>query len=199
MTRLSTVRTTLCSTIVVIGGLGLIGFGAMSKLHEWIEPASVEAQGTPVAPWTAIGASAAVDESSLFRFAFTNASAGYGANASVAPLEFRYNITNVEHTVSPNGGIPTLTSPGWTTLEFGAQAPATSIATAYFYRVNRCTGQQTLICLIQHTNTPAPGMCRVCQFPNTTVDFGNYLYYIRVVLDRNTASELPMAHTLRLY
>jgi hypothetical protein len=84
-------------------------------------------------------------------------------------------------------------------MEFGAQAPATSLAQAYLYRVNRCTGAQTLVCYVQHTNQPAPGNCRVCQFPNNTFDFMSYLYYVRVVLDRNTPNELPMAHTLRIY
>jgi hypothetical protein len=84
-------------------------------------------------------------------------------------------------------------------MEFGAQAPFTSVAHAFLYKVSRCTGQQVLVCQARHTNQPAPGICQFCQFPNNTFDFGNFLYYVRVVLDRNTPSELPMAHTLRIY
>jgi hypothetical protein len=117
----------------------------------------------------------------------------------VSPLEFRYNVVNVQHFVTATGGIPTVTMPGWRTLEFGAQAPFTSTADASLYRVNRCTGQQVLICQVRHSNQPAPGICRTCQFPNTTFDFANFLYYVRVQVDRNTPNEIPMAHTLRIY
>jgi hypothetical protein len=169
-----------------------------SRLHDWVQIPPVEAQVTSFNPWTAIGASGVPDETAIPIFGFTNASAGYGPNASVARLEYRYNVVNVEHRVSA-AGIPTETSPGWTIMEFGAQAPATSTATAYLYKVSRCTGQQSLICWVQHTNQAAPGTCKLCQFGNTTFDFGNNLYYVRVLLSRNTPSELPMAHTLRIY
>jgi len=168
----------------------------------WIQATPVAAQivpGFPPAPWTAVGSSGSVDESSIPFFGFTNASAGYGFNASTAPLEFRYNVVNVQHFLSATGGIPNVTNPGWTIMEFGAQAPLTSLAEAYLYRVNRCTGQQVLICQVRHSNQPAPGVCRTCQFPNTTFNFTSFLYYVRVVLDRNTPGEAPMAHTLRIY
>jgi hypothetical protein len=84
-------------------------------------------------------------------------------------------------------------------MEFGAQAPTTSTASAFLYRVSKCTGQQTLICSVRHTNQPAPGTCKVCQFANTTFDFANYLYYVRVLLTRDNAAYQPMAHTLRIY
>jgi hypothetical protein len=179
---------------------GVLAFAIGSNLKECVDLTPVAAQvAAPPSPWTAVGASGTVDESSIPFFGFTNASAGYGPNASVAPLEYRYNVVNVHHFVSAAGAIPSVTMPGWTTLEFGAQAPATSIAQAYLYRVNRCTGQQALICWVGHANQPAPGNCRTCQFPNATFNFTSYLYYVRVILDRNTPNELPMAHTLRIY
>jgi hypothetical protein len=171
------------------------------SVRNWVSLTPVAAQviAPAVAPWTAVGASGSVDESSIPYFGFTNASAGYKPTASIAPLEFRYNVVNVQHYLSAAGGIPTVTMPGWTTMEFGAQAPGTSVADAYLYRVNRCTGAQTLICAVRHYNQPAPGACKPCQFANTTFNFASYLYYVRVVLDRNTVNELPMAHTLRIY
>jgi hypothetical protein len=200
MSRARDLANRVCAAGTVMAMLVLFGLGLNTVLHDWADPIAVAAQaGVPPAPWTAIGASGTVDESSIPYFGFTNASALYGANASVAPLEFRYNVVNTHHYVSAAGALPGITQPGWTTLEFGGQAPATSTADAYLYRVNRCNGQQALVCWVRHTNTPAPGTCRVCQFPNTTFDFGTYLYYVRVVLDRNTVSETPAAHTLRIY
>lgn len=199
MTRLNVFRRRFALAGLTAAALGALGWGLGANLRPWLETTSVAAQGFPPAPWTAVGSSGSVDELSLPYFGFTNASAGYKPTASLAPLEFRYNVVNVQHYLSAAGGIPTVTMPGWTTLEFGAQAPGTSVAEAYLYRVNRCTGQQVLICQVRHYNQPAPGICRVCQFPNTTFNFTSYLYYVRVVLDRNTVNENPMAHTLRMY
>jgi hypothetical protein len=192
----------LCFAGLVTAAAGITTLGIATVLGDLggITPASAQViPGIPPAPWTAIGASGSVDESSIPFFGFTDASAGYGPNASTAPLEFRYNVVNTQHFVSAAGGIPTVTQPGWTILEFGAQAPFTSTATALLYRVNRCTGQQTLICQVRHSNQPAPGICRTCQFPNNAFNFTSYLYYVRVIVDRNTPNELPMAHTLRIY
>jgi hypothetical protein len=176
-----------------------MAWGVANITENWLQPVSVQAQTAPAMPaWTAVGASGTVDESSIPIFGFTDASAGYGANASVAALEFRYNVVNTHHFVSAAGALPSIAMPGWTVMEFGAQAPFTSIAQALLYKVNKCNGKQQLICQVRHTNQPE-GMCRFCQFPNNTFDFGNFLYYVRVVLDRNTPGEVPMAHTLRIY
>ena len=199
MTQLTSLLRKLCLGGLTISAAGLMAWGVANITEDWLQPVSVQAQAAaPPAAWTAIGASGTVDESSIPFFGFTNASAGYGANASVAPLEFRYNVVNTHHFVSAAGAIPSIPMPGWTQMEFGAQAPFTSLAQAFLYKVNRCTGKQQLICQVRHTNQPE-GMCRFCQFPNNTFDFANYLYYVRVVLDRNTPGELPMAHTLRIY
>jgi hypothetical protein len=200
MTRLKTLSKKLCLAGLSLSVAAIMAWGIAGITQDWLQPASVQAQAAPpIAPWTAIGASGTVDELSIPFFGFTNASAGYGANQSVAPLEFRYNVVNTHHFVSAAGAIPSVTMPGWTTMEFGAQAPFTSIAQALLYRVDRCTGQQVLLCQVIHNNQPAPGTCRYCQFPNTAFNFNSYLYYVRVVLDRNTPGEVPMAHTLRIY
>jgi hypothetical protein len=204
MTRLKNTYKKLSLTMFTITALGLLAWPVGKTLHGWIATQTVAAQvlapAVPVAPWTAIGAGGTVDELSIPFFGFHNASAGYAVGTpSTNRLEFRYNVVNVQHYVSAAGAIPNITMPGWTTLEFGAQAPATSSATAYLYRVNRCTGQQTLVCWVTHTNQPAPGNCRICQFPNTTFNFASNLYYVRVLLSRNTPGEAPMAHTLRIY
>ena len=192
----------LCKTTVAAAAVAVAGWGVASLTHDLVAPVTASAQilvPPPPPAWTAIGASGSVDESSIPIFGFTNASAGYGANASVAPVEYRYNVVNTHHNVSAAGAIPSVAMPGWTTLEFGAQAPGTSTATAYLYRVRRCSGAQQLVCQVYHTGTPAPGDCKKCQFANTTFNFSSDLYYVRVVLDRNTVNEQPMAHTLRIY
>ena len=185
------------------GILGVVAWGLASVTHEAFIPAKLNAQAVIIPPppiaWTAVGASGSVDESSIQTFGFTGPSAGYGPNASVAPQEFRYNVVNTHHRVSSAGGIPNIAQPGWTQLEFGAQAPFTSTADAYLYRVNKCTGQQQLVCWVRHQGTSAPGTCRRCEFTPNTFDFSQNLYYVRVVTDRNTPNELPMAHTLRIY
>ena len=191
-----------CKAGLTTAAVTLIGWGLAAVTHNWVAPQTASAQiviPPPPPAWTAVGASGSVDESSIPIFGFTNASAGYGPNASVAPLEFRYNVVNTHHPVSTTGAVPTIGMPGWTQMEFGAQAPATSIASAYLYRVDKCTGQQYLVCAVTHTQQPAPGTCRRCQFTNTTFNFAQSLYYIRVVLDRNSPGEAPAAHTLRVY
>lgn len=159
---------------------------------EWLEPRLVSAQVAP-ATWTAVGASGTVDESSIASFGFTNASAGYSASTtSVSPLEFRYNVTNTyDNAANPN-------IPGWTRLELGATAPATSLVTASLYRVARCTGARKLICQVRVTNSSA-GVCRVCTFANTAVNFTTDLYYVDATVDRGTVSEVPQLHTLRIF
>lgn len=188
--------------VTLVAVAAVLTWTASDTLRLWVDVTPAAAQVVippPPAAWTAIGASGSVDESSIPIFGFTNASAHYGPNGSLQPLEFRYNVVNVQHQISSTGGIPTVAIPAWTTLEFGAQAPATSVAEAFLYRVNRCTGQQTLICQIRHNAQPAPGTCKTCTFANNTFNFSSYLYYVRVILDRNTPNELPMAHTLRIY
>lgn len=205
MTNLRASLKKICKVITATAVLGLGGWVVGGRIHEWAKLEPVAAQivpGFPVAPWTAVGSSGSVDELSIPYFGFTGPSAGYRATPiSVQPLEFRYNVVNVHHAVNAAGGVPTVTIPGWTQMEFGAQTPGTSFAEATLYRVNRCTGQEAPICRIYHSNTPAPGACRVCPqpFPNTAVNFSGYLYYVRVVLDRNTSLENPMVHTLRIY
>ena len=177
---------------VSAGILLAIGWGLASVTQEASVPAKLNAQAVLIPPGS-------VDESSIQTFGFNGPGAGYGANASMAPQEFRYNVVNTHQRVSSAGEIPHVAQPGWTLLEFGAQAPFTSTADAYLYRVNKCTGQQQLVCWVHHQGTPAPGACRKCEFAPHTFDFSYNLYYVRVVANRNTPNELPMAHTLRIY
>lgn len=186
------------SATVALAAFGLGVSQIAQNMYDWIEPQTAAAQViVPIPfyrPWTAVGSTGAVDESSLPYFAFTNASAGYKLSPWVNQLEFRYNVTNTfDNNANPN-------RPGWTTLELGAQAPGTSTVEATLYRVNRCTGQQTALCPVRVAQAYT-GTCKTCTVPTALgpVDFGTYLYYVRVALDRNSPGEQPWVHTLRVY
>ena len=166
--------------------------------RSWIEVPQVAAQITAPAPtltpWTAIGASGTVDESSIQHFAFTQASAGYNPLSTLLNfLEFRYNVTNTYDNNTALG--PNV--PGWTRLELGASAPGQSVVDATLYRVRRCNGEQQIICQVRVAD--ALKTCRTCTFANNAINFTNDLYYVRVAVDRATVGEVPLVHTLRIF
>ena len=181
-------RTATLALAVVGAVAAVVAFA--NRMSDGVIPA--HAQAVPPAVWTAVGSTGAVDEGSLGRFAFTNASAGYlPATASVDPLEFRYNVTNTfDNNANPN-------IPGWTALQLGAVAPGNSLVTAQLYRVDPCTGAQTVICQTRVAGT-AGGTCTKCTFAANAVDFGLANYYVRVVVDRSVLAENPLLHTLRI-
>jgi hypothetical protein len=154
---------------------------------------AVHAQAVAPSPWTAAGSTGVVDESSVGRYSFTNASAGFlGGIASINPLELRYNVTNTYD----NNSNPA--APGWTTLELGAQAPGGSVVGAFLYKVNLCTGAQTLLCSTR-VNQAAAGTCTKCSFAAGSIDFNKAVYYVRATISRTTPNEIPILHTLRVY
>lgn len=181
------------ATLALAAACALVAVFTFANRLYLDDPLPVHAQAPILVPWTAVGATGAVDEGSLSRFAFTNASAGYlSTTASVDLLEFRFNVTNTfDNNASP-------AAPGWTTLELGAQAPATSVVAATLYKVNPCTGAQAVVCSTRVTNSSA-GTCKACTFAAGTINFATTLYYVRVTVDRNTPSELPLLHTLRIF
>lgn len=143
-------------------------------------------------PWTAVGSTGAVDEQSTARFGFTNAGAGYSAaTSSLDPLEFRYNVTNT----FDNNSTPNI--PLWTSMVVGGVAPGNSYVRAQFYKVDPCTGAQTLICQASVAGVTS-GTCVKCTFANNIVDFSNYVYYVRVLVDRSTVNEIPWLYSLRV-
>ena len=171
-------------------------------LWHWAYPPTASAQITAPLPWTSIGAGGTVDELSLPDFGFSppglpngqaGPSAGYRFGSfSITPLEFRYNVTNTEKSLVP----------GWTILELGATAPGTSTVRAQLWKVRRCDGiaePPKPLCQIVMTGIGPPGECRRCQFAPAQVDFSNYLYYVRVQVDRNYYQDQPQVHTLRIY
>jgi hypothetical protein len=184
------------SAALVLAALGSGIYIMAHRVYDWVEPQTASAQILPtgIRPWTAVGASGTVDETSIPFFGFTGPSAGYKVTHSVDRLEFRYNVTNT----FDNNADPT--KPGWNTLELGGHAPGTSNIAATFYRVNRCTGAQRVLCQVGLSGTTT-ATCRPCTVPAVwlPIDFSNFLYYVRVEVDRNTPGELPWVHTLRVF
>ena len=182
----------------IILGVALLGLlVALMTTHpgiDWVTPTAVSAQAAVLGPWTAIGASGTVDESSICCFGFTGPSAGYAAaSTSINPLEFRYNVTNTFDN-SPLG--PNI--PGWTTLELGGVAPGGSSINAILYRVSRCTGQQAIICRTRIAQSTT-GVCKTCTFANTAINFTTDLYYVDVQVARVATAEVPLVHNLRIF
>jgi hypothetical protein len=152
----------------------------------------------PRPPWTAVASTGVVDESSATIYAFGTTDVGYKTGSTTtASIVIRYNVVNTFDT----SGTPFM--PGWTTLELGSQAAVGSTVQAVLYRVNPCNGQQVAICRAINNGTGGP-KCDICTFPNSPIDFANFLYYVEVTLSRGptpTGAALPnpKAFTLRIY
>jgi hypothetical protein len=178
--------------------------------------ASAASQAGAMHPWTAVASTGTVDESAFAGgapiFAFNpvammangaiSSVSYHPASPSLAPIIVRYNVTNTfDNNIDPLTGAPTPNMPGWNILELGSTAPPVTAVTATAFRVRPCNGVQEVLCTVTNSGQPNPTNCVRCQFPATLgpVDFGDYLYYVEVVLRRGTAGVTPQAHTLRIY
>ena len=144
--------------------------------------------------WTSVCSTGAVDEGSLNRFGFFGAQFGYRASTtSTQPVWERINVVNTFDNNTP----PFF--PGWTTFELGYTLTASAdIINATLYRVDPCTGAQSTVCSVSQV---FGATCNVCSIPTSflPIDFGKYLYYIGVKVDRASANDQPFCNTLRLY
>ncbi len=151
-------------------------------------------------PWTAVASTGAVDESALDFFAFGlppvgGSAAGYRIGSPITdPIVLRYNVTNTfDNNPNPN-------QPGWGRLELGSFAPPGAEVRARLYRVRPCSGQQELVCTATNNGGGEQPRCDLCQANALgPIDFGSFLYYVEVRIDRDTPGAAPRAHTLRLY
>lgn len=192
---LSPVSITLLMVILLagFGGGAYVASSTKAAVAMPAAPATTTMQAAPMPPWTAIGSTGVVDEAAENIYAFGTTNLTYlGANAG-APVVARYNVTNT----FDNGPNPNV--PGWTTLEAGSTAPGGSTVTARLFRVNPCTGTQSLICPAINAGGGGPG-CKVCTFPPNTIDFSQTLYYVEVTLTRSSSTVAPPSlWTLRIY
>lgn len=142
-------------------------------------------------PWTAIGSTGVVDESSANAYAFGAADIGFRGGSPATTLIARYNVTNTfDNNPDPN-------FPGWTTLEMGSSAPLNTIVEARLFRLRACDNQLELLCIARNRSNDAP--CAKCEIPQP-IDFTSNLYYVEVSLDRTAAvGSFPRVFTLRLF
>jgi hypothetical protein len=142
-------------------------------------------------PWTAVGSTGAVDDGSLQNFGFFEPFASYRPGSmSVDPLVFRYNVTNPGHDTPV---------PGWMNLYLSSWVQAAGSAVgATLIRVDRCTGEVTPICTTVNSQITEKPICTWCSFAATDINFDEYLYYVRVQLDRADQPDPPRAYSVRL-
>lgn len=145
-----------------------------------------------IRPWTAVGSTAVMDETSLGSFAFTGPFLTFLAGSPASTIKGRFNVTNTyDNNANPN-------IPGWTTLELGSFAPATTVVTAKLVQVDNCTG--VIVTLCQTSNQALGNVCTTCSFAPTPVDFTNNLYYVEVDVTRPAGSNaLPRLNNVRVF
>lgn len=158
--------------------------------------AAIALAGLPLAAqtgtWTAVASTGTMDESAAGIYAFGSTNLGYNIPAgSLAPIVARYNVTN-----TLGGGVSDV--PPWTRLELGYfdSSPMSQVR-ADLFRVDRCTGNQVLICTVTSVDFTAP-TCGQCSI-TAGFNFANFLYYVQVTLTRTTAGVSPQAYTLRIF
>jgi hypothetical protein len=171
-------RTTkvLLYSILVASAAALLVAGTRADNVPAAEPAPAAPARQIIRPWTGVGSTAIIDESSLGAFAFSGPSLGFLAGSPANSISARFNVTNTfDNNANPN-------APGWTVLELGSFAPATTNVSAVLIEVDRCTGAQIVLCSTANNGLGGP-LCTSCNF-GIPVDFTSNLYYIEVRLTR---------------
>jgi hypothetical protein len=155
-------------------------------------------------PWTAVASTGAVDEESIYtrRYAvgespgppatpdsslrFHESSQDTGRTRVIVA---RYNVTAI-----PDQNTPI---PSWTTFELGAVAPAGSRVVAELFQVIPCNGEGKALVGVVIQNSDG-SRCESHALPSS-LDFSQFLYHVRVTIERDTVAARPQAFTLRLF
>jgi hypothetical protein len=171
------------------GGTALRGAVAGKSLAPATAP--VIQDGLPLLPWSAVAATGAVDEDSLRDYAFDDPWATYRSGSlSLDPLTFRYNVTNPGHDTP---------IPGWTRLFLNSHVPAAGgVVRATLIKVDPCTGERTPLCVTVNNQVTESPICTTCEFAPADINFQQYLYYVRVQLDRADQPDPPRAYSVHL-
>jgi hypothetical protein len=142
--------------------------------------------------WTAVGSTGVIDESSTGAYAFGTTNLTYNGAGLLTAIIARYNVTNTY-----GGGLDD--TPPWNTFEMGYldTNPQVNIR-AELFRVDPCTGAQVSICSLSSTDF-ATATCKQCFF-TAGVNFGTNLYYVQIIMTRQTAGVVPPSlYTLRIF
>ena len=138
--------------------------------------------------WTTIGGTGIVSKDSAFKVAFTGPTLRF-TSISTGDLVARYPITNTY-------GSGTSKTPPWTTLwATFLDNSANGSVTVRLYQVDKCSGNETLICTINSANN-ASVQCSTCTFSSSTFDFANNTYWAEVTLNRSATSAGEEIHSL---
>lgn len=139
-------------------------------------------------PWTAVGTTAVIDESSVSLYALTPPTLGFSAAPSTGVISAYFNVTDTSATAFPT----------WNTLEISAfdNHPQSQVS-ATLFRLDKCNGTVTALCTATSADNTAV-TCSRCTI-NNPLDFTLYDYYITVSIYRSNSSLTPRLYGLRLY
>lgn len=139
--------------------------------------------------WTSFGGGGRVDAASAFRVAFGGPTMRF-ISTQTGTIVARYPVTNTYGSGSSK-------TPPWTTLwaTFTDDSASGSV-TARLYEVDKCTGNETLICTITSTNGTTTPRCSSCSFSSSTFDFANNTYWVEVTLSRTATTATEEIHSL---
>lgn len=139
--------------------------------------------------WTSIGGTGIVAPAGAFKVLFTGPTLKFNST-STGDLVARYPVTNTY-------GSGTSKTPPWTTLWATYTDNSTSgSVTARLYEIDKCSGNETLICTISNATSSSSPQCRSCTFSARTFDFANNTYWVEVTLSRTATSAAEEIHSL---
>lgn len=141
--------------------------------------------------WTSVCSVGVIDEADvgLYQFNGSNLSFAAGKTGSIIA---RYNVVNTSNSSGTQ-------QPAWNTFELGYTDTGAGVISAFLYEVDICTGVQTVICAFTAETDPNGARCDSCTFPANTFNFETNLYFVALVVTRNSTQVNPIASTLRLY
>lgn len=140
--------------------------------------------------WTSIGGVGRVAPAGAFKVSFTGPTLRF-SSISTGDIVARYPVTNTY-------GSGTSKTPGWTTLWSTFRDNSTSgSVTTKLYEIDKCSGNETLICTINSSNSSSV-QCSSCSFSSSTFDFANNTYWVEVTLNRSVTSATEEIHSLAI-
>lgn len=140
-------------------------------------------------PWTAVGTTAVIDETSVPLYELNPPYIHFKAGA-VGVINAYFNVTD---TSGAGTGVTT-----WNTLQisyFDNAAPSQVSAT--LYQLDKCNGTVTPLCTVIGPDVTA-NSCKECTFSNV-IDFNRYDYWVTAVLYRSSSALDPKLFGVRIF
>lgn len=139
-------------------------------------------------PWTAVGTTAVIDESSVPLYALTPPYLGFSSSAGIGVITAYFNVTDTTATASPS----------WDLLEISYfdNNPQSQVS-ATLFRLDKCNGSVTAICTATSVDS-ATTTCARCNI-GSPFDFLLYDYYVTVNIYRSSTALSPKLYGVRLF